>query len=152
MKKSIISMKTVCEDKKSFENESLDLFQIDQNSSLSLEDPKLKTKPTLWHFSLIVDAKNRPKSWQNGLKNGPQTRQLAVRKLSALAVWFGFQGNRQFGILSGFRAIGTWEFDLDFRAIFNWEVYLDFKQLATGNNFDFRLKAIGSWEFHLDVG
>ena len=55
-------MKTVCKDKKSFENESLDLFQIDQNSSLSLEDPKLKTKPTLSHFSLIFDAKIRPKS------------------------------------------------------------------------------------------
>ena len=70
MEKSVISMKTVCEDKKSFENESLDLFQIDQNSSLSVEDPKLKTKPTLSHFSLIFDAKNRPKSLQNGLKNG----------------------------------------------------------------------------------
>ena len=63
-------MKTVCKDKKTIENESLDLFQIDQNSSLSVEDPKLKTKPTLSHFSLIFDAKNRPKSWQNGLKNG----------------------------------------------------------------------------------
>ena len=78
--------------------------------------------------------------------------QPAVRKLSALAVWFGFQGNRQLGIYVDFRAISTWEFDLDFRAIFNWEVNLDFKQLATGNNFDFRLKAIGSWEFHLDFG
>ena len=63
-------MKTVCEDKKSFENESLDLFQIDQNSSLSVEDPKLKTKPTLSQLSLICDAKNLPKSWQNRLKNG----------------------------------------------------------------------------------
>ena len=73
--------------------------------------------------------------------------QPAVRKLSALAVWFGFQGNRQFGILGGFRAIGTWEFDLDFRAIFNWEVYLDFKQLATGIilTFVWRQSAVGNF-------
>ena len=77
--------------------------------------------------------------------------QPAVRKLSALAVWFGLQGNRQLGIYVDFEqwALGH---SILISGQSSTGKFGVFKQLATGNNFDFRLKAIGSWEFHLDLG
>ena len=55
LKKSIFSIKAVCQPRKPSENEAPDPSKIDPNSPSISEGPKLKNKQTLPHFSSFFD-------------------------------------------------------------------------------------------------
>ena len=61
IKKSIFSIKAVCQPRKPSENEAPDPSKIDPNSPSILEGPKLKNKQTLPHFSSFLDCQKPSK-------------------------------------------------------------------------------------------